>query len=204
MPVGNRRRRVVIVLTVVFANAVVWGDGVNFQIDALADHIHRHPIAGAADVYKFLHQSEYGPGHMISDDDAPRRYLERELSLVDSRKSQGMMCESLAGDPSMVRVHLGPFVQAGHDPESLLNAFVESANRIEGNASAMARSLAAAVGWLETNDRQKLAVELDQLKSRLEDRGYPAVHHSDPFRAAYDPHYRVILEDLAKANGWCP
>jgi len=34
--------------------------------------------------------------------------------------------------------------------------------------------------------------------------GYPAVGHSERYRNAFKPAYRVVVLELARAKGWCP
>jgi hypothetical protein len=173
------------------------------RIVALSEHLQRHPEAAAADLYKFLHQGVFGPGHMIEDREAAARFLERELTGLDADRDGEGVCEALGGDPVLVRIHLRPFLRSGIDTGELLDAFVASANRVKGDSKDMADALDRAVSWLRTHGRESLAAELARLRAEHEAEGYPALHHSAQYRDAYDPAYRVVLRELAERRGWC-
>ncbi|MCU0233750.1 MAG: hypothetical protein MUE90_06950, partial [Thermoanaerobaculales bacterium] len=91
---------------------------------AFGDHLRSHPLAGAEDLYKLLHQSVFGPGHAIPNREAARTYLERELAGLAASLAEEPACEALGGDPPLVRVNLRPFAAAGGDPEALLDELV--------------------------------------------------------------------------------
>ena len=46
---------------------------------AFGAHLETHPFAGAEDLYKFLHQAVFGPGHAISDRGAAEAWMESEI-----------------------------------------------------------------------------------------------------------------------------
>ena len=45
---------------------------------AFGAHLDGHPLAGAEDLYKFLHQAVFGPGHAISNRGAAAGWLGRK------------------------------------------------------------------------------------------------------------------------------
>ena len=192
-----------IVAAFVVAVVTVGGGGGAGQVRAMADHLERHPMATAVDLYKFLHQGVFGPGHMVESRSAAGRYLARELEGLESDLGDLPMCEELGGEPAMVRIHLQSLLRSDHDPVQLLDAFIESANRVQGDPTAMARAIDDAVAWLEEAGRTELAAGLRELGSEHRAAGFPALHHSEPYREAYHPAYRVLLRDLAETHGWC-
>jgi hypothetical protein len=171
---------------------------------ALAVHLERRPEAEAVDIYKFLHQGVFGPGHMVQDRSAAERYLEHETKTLELVDSNDPLCEALGGSPAMVRIHLRPYLEAGFDDATLIDLFVESANQIKGDVGIMNQALRDAVGWLKSVGRIEQAGDLEQLRIEHHADGFPALHHSEGFRAAYHPAYRVILRELATESSWCP
>jgi len=170
---------------------------------AFGAHLEGHPHARAEDLYKFLHQAVYGPGHAIPNRRAAAEYLERELETPGPPLEGEGSCEMLGGEPALVRVNLRPYVAAGGKTELLLDAFVASANEDRGSTQRMQIVLRLAVSWLKCASRPDLSQELDALVAEVADKGYPAIHHSDDYREIYRPAYRVVTAGAAEAHGWC-
>jgi hypothetical protein len=170
---------------------------------AFGDHLDNHPLAGAEDLYKFLHQAVYGPGHAIPNREAAAQWLEREIGDLGPPLDHEEPCESLGGEPPLVRVNLRPFVANGGDPDLLLDAFVASANVERGNSKRMKVVLSLAASYVQCAGRGELAPELKALSAELAKKDYPAIHHSEAYAETYQPAYRVVDESLAAEHGWC-
>lgn len=183
--------------------AVGTGGRAECRFDALAEHLDSHPAATAQDVYKFIHQGIFGPGHMIPDRDAAGRYLSREIEALDLSQVIEAPCEPLWSEPPMMRVHLRPYVRAGFDVGELVDALIATAGHIDGDSGEMRRALDAASDWLRDAGRPDTADELSRLRADMQPSGFPAVHHSEEYRAAYHPAYRVVLARYAHERGWC-
>ena len=170
---------------------------------AFGAHLDNHPLAGAEDLYKFLHQAVYGPGHAIPNREVAVAWLEREIEGLGPPLEGESSCEALGGEPPLVRVNLRPFVARGGDAGLLLDAFVASANSERGSSRRMKTVLSLAVSYVQCAGRGELAPELKTLSAELAEKDYPAIHHSEAYREAYDPAYRVVDEALAAKHGWC-
>ncbi|MGD9252494.1 MAG: hypothetical protein PVG92_01020 [Holophagae bacterium] len=172
-------------------------------VQLLAADVARHPRAAAADLYKFLHQALFGPGHAIPDPAAAAAYLDREIAGLGPARSLETRCNMLGGDPALVRVNLRPFLREGHDPGALLESFIETANEVPGDPQQMALALGLVVQWLASENMAELSADLEKLAAETASRGYPAVHHSEAYIAAYAPAYRVVAAADAATHGWC-
>ena len=170
---------------------------------AFGAHLDDHPLAGAEDLYKFLHQAVYCPGHAISDREAAEAWMEREIESVDPPIEGELSCEALGGEPPLVRVNLRPFVVRGFDSDQLLEAFIASAILARGTTRRMEVVLVLATSYVQCAGRGELAPELRVLATELFKKGYPAIHHSEAYVEAYKPAYRVVDEILAAEHGWC-
>jgi len=177
--------------------------GVSNALRSLAFDLAEHPEAEAADLYKFLHQAIYGPGHAILDPDAAARWLTREIEGLGLPLVGEAQCEVLGGRPILVRVNLRPFVTGGGDVTELLDAFVATAGEVRGDPGKMGEAIEIVVKWLRSDGRKNLAGALERLGAELAPKGYPAIHHSEAYVEAYRPAYRVITSKRAAAHGWC-
>jgi len=175
--------------------------GVPERVAHLREHLRAHPAAGAQDAYKLLHQSVFGPGHLIPDREAAARYLQGEWAQMGETLPEEPMLEILADEPALVRVNLRPYRDSGGSREALVDALVASAEGVVGEPATFADCLEAAVAVLREERGEAAAEELRGLAERAAGQGYPAVHHSEAYREAYSPAYRVVLRGLLDGAG---
>ncbi len=179
-------------------------------LELIRKHIHSHPEAEAVDLYKFLHQGVLGPGHMIANRESATGFLYKELADLPLSVPAGEGWEGLFEelDPrgDVLRVHLRPFLAAGGDPDSLAEAFVRSASAFDPKTGQdrlvqlWKRLIPELTGLLP--DR----ANLESLDTELREAGYPMIRHSEAYRRAYSPAYRVVLRRemlLACPDGCC-
>ena len=196
------------ILVVVLMGAAVAGaqdvsDGVDSRMIALDGELATHAEAKVIDVYKFLYQGCFGPGHAITDRAAAATFLAEELAALGPSVAEESLCQPLGGSPSLVRIHLRPFVAIGGDGDALVDTFVASAGLVATDSEVMDRTLKKAVARLSRRGRWQLAGQLEDLAVRMAAERYPAAHHSDSYTANYRPAYRVVLRELAEEQGWC-
>jgi hypothetical protein len=172
-------------------------------VQSLAFDLAEHPAAEAADLYKFLHQAIYGPGHAIPDPDAAARWLDSELEDLGPPLAAEPPCEVLGGSPILVRVNLRPFAAGGGNAGELLDAFVATAGEIHGQPGQMAEATKIVIRWLRSDGEKELADGLERIGGKLAPEGYPAIHHSEAYIEAYRPAYRVVTSQHAATHGWC-
>ena len=165
----------------------------------LVAHLERYPLARAEDIYKFAHQSVFGPAHAIPSRDRARVFLEEEIAALSAAPAEEPLLDALSAGPELARLNLRPFLAAGGDPERLLDAFVATAALVHGDAAAMTRRLGEAVAVLrELGGEAGEAARLEALAGERAAAGYPAIHHTDAYRDAYRPAYRVVRVDLLR------
>jgi hypothetical protein len=138
------------------------------------------------DLYKLIHQAAMGSEHAISSAQAAREWLKRELAEMGPGPEEPMI-DPISADGQIVRVHLRPFVEGGGDPETLLHAFLRTANEYRGDRQVLEEHWHAA-----TDIRHFPPAELDEFIEAMRVRKYPAVHHSTEYERLYRPAYRVV------------
>jgi len=178
-------------------------DGTANAVQALAFDIASHPKAEAVDLYKFLHQAMFGPGHAVPDAAQAADALQSEFAGLGSPTNAETWCDTLGGDPMLVRVNLRPFLANGFASDALAEAFVATANAVRADPQQMGVALDLVVQWLQQDNRQDLGRDLYKLAREMAEKGYPPVHHSSGYRQAYQPAYRVIEASIASTHGWC-
>jgi hypothetical protein len=147
------------------------------------------------DLYKLVHQASMGSEHAVSDTAAARTWLENELRELDSGPSDPFL-EPLTPDSALVRVHLRPYRDSGGDPNRLLQAFVNTANGYRGSTGNLIRLWSTAETLASEGKLPFTPEDMSAFVRRLDSLGFPAVHHSEAYTAAYRPAYRVVARNF--------
>lgn len=160
--------------------------------NALLTQLGRYPESQLADVYKNFFQDRHGPGHLLADTAAARKYLRQELAETGSY--DGPLYEPTGAEGNYVRVNLSAIVEGRITENEFFDAFVESV-ATKGNATpdtwpeewnAIDKEIKA-TGLTFPDEEKDRAMIAQRMKS-----GDYAVHHSERFNDNYRLHYRII------------
>ncbi len=161
--------------------------------ELLLDQARRYPALTCMDCIKALYQAEWGCGHLLTDPQSARAYLQREWNATPDDETVPLT-EPL-GD-GFVRVHIAEAKAAGLSPDTLFALFFRASRIVTGNAEHFSAALDRIPALADALPfSQEVAEEALRLYRAS---GCPATHHSEAFRAAYAPAYRVI--DAASAK----
>ena len=160
----------------------------------LRAHCARYPKLELQDVFKALYQSAFGCEHLIDDPSTAAENIRAEA--VHSRDRAEEPVEPLGG--SYCRVHLGVF-QDGLSAETLARLFVLSARHEECGREKLEGMLAILQAMADAGELPFSAQETAERIEAWRKEGFPPLHHSDAFRSAYAPAYRVLRRDFARA-----
>lgn len=158
-------------------------------------HARRFREMTPCDAVKLAYQSAFGPGHMIADPASALERLRAEYDALPEKNTGAALTEEIGG--GFVRLHL-----AALDPDLLpleaVNAlFCRSAQMAADSA---AEVFASAIADIRRGCREGyLPFAPETLETYLEEygrAGMPAVSHSEAYRKAYAPAYRVIRKEF--------
>lgn len=160
------------------------------------------------DIYKCLHQGEFGVEHNIRNPKKAKEELAHELARTKPTSGEPVL-EKVAADGSKFRVNLRPYLEVlkGDDSKAcdlLIQVCFESAKMEEGSAE---RFIAALRRFRALNNKGELGVggmilmfpkwmvenfliELDTLSRHLGT--IPVFSHSSVYRYYNSPSYRVV------------
>ena len=172
--------------------------------EAIERQLQQYPASRVQDIYKSFCQDNLGPGHLIPNPEAAKAYLLEELRTyrqdIDSARYE-IPAERFVpvGDAgNYVRVDLAVVLDSLIEPETLLDAFVRSANEgktlTEDEWKAKWASVAAILqkDFPDIPDAARDLAAIDSLVAE----GHLILHHSEAFGAAYHPHYRIVAKDI--------
>ena len=90
--------------------------------------IEQYPHARLLDIYKSCFQEYMGAEHLVGDPTTARAYLDQELETINSEALQPWYYEPCGIDGRFVRVSLRAVFEGRITADTLLDAFVRSAN----------------------------------------------------------------------------
>lgn len=165
-------------------------------IQILEEHAERYPMMQPQDYGKLIFQSEFGPEHMVRDQNGALSFLQEEMAVLSQDASPWKM-EDVGGELCRFPLSACPSDRA---VRLLAELFVRSAAKSRGTAE----------GIMEKT-RQLLDLQIPkgktpslQIRRQMEEwvrewkkNGFPPVHHSETYRKAYRPHYRLIQKEYA-------
>ena len=167
--------------------------------EILRAHFVRYPQMTPQDAVKLLYQSAFGPGHLIRDEDLARRRLAEELDRTPP--CDGELSEPIGG--GYARLHLGAAKARGLSPEAVCAAFFTAAAAPCPGKTAFEAGLSLLETLAAKGEAPFSAGALADYLAAYRAEGCPMVSHSEPYRAAYRPAYRVVpaKASLAEREG---
>ena len=159
------------------------------------DFLLRYPKATLQDIYKGSFQDYFGPAHIVSDREAAKRYILRELATADTLG--GECYEPCGWRGQFYRVNLSVIRDSLVAVDSLVDAFVESAQGEPAFSSEWTDEWAIIQQTVREvcPTLQGFAEDSIQLAHLLSEGNY-VVHHSRAFNEHYHPHYRIVRRDV--------
>lgn len=133
-------------------------------------HLKKYPLMNNQDIIKLVYQEVMGPNHIIKSFEIALKYIANELN--DSSDANNNLYEYLG--KNYVRMDIHNYFKFYKNVESLCDLFVSS--------------------LCVKDNRNELKETLESLLSleEIKDYNYLPVSHSEIFRNAYLPHYRII------------
>ena len=157
----------------------------------LRAHAKRYPQMQPTDAVKLIYQNEFGGGHLIRDEESCLRYLRSEYASIE--KDPHMPLRESIGN-GISRVNLAPLEES--DLEQLGCDFIRSAASHRGNPESFLEKLSVLNELVSQGVFSFSAGELDAYLEAYARAGYPAVSHSEIYRSAYHPAYRIVKDEL--------
>lgn len=155
----------------------------------LRSHSMRYPQMQPADAVKLIYQNEFGGGHLIRDEEAALRYLNQEYEAVEKDLTVPR-CEEIGN--GIVRVYLAALTPG--ELKWLGQEFIRSAKNHQGELQHFVKKLAVLRTLTEQGIFSFSSAQLVDYLAQYEKAGYPMVSHSEVYRKAYNPAYRIILD----------
>lgn len=149
----------------------------------LREQLRLHPAMQPQDVLKLCYQAARGAEHLLADTARARAYFDREYAATPADAALPLF-EPIS--ENVARVNLAAWKAACYPAEWLFRMFVHTASIPMGGVELLETYIAEATaivhampGW-------------DETLAAWRENGMPAVHHSEEYRAAERPAYRIV------------
>ncbi len=156
--------------------------------EILIQHAKKYPLMTPQDCMKLLYQNTFGPEHAVSD---PEQSLGRLIMEYEETEADEN-CELFTPiGNGLCRLELAK-AKTLYSPEEVNDWFVSTANSSRGSLAVFMHKIKVfrlnykAYGFRFSED------ETAEFMAKYRSQAYPPVHHSDIYREAYHPHYRVM------------
>ena len=152
----------------------------------------RYPLMQIQDMVKFIYQNEFAGGHLIKNSMDSLQRLEEEYSAMED--AGALPNDGMFGDigNGLCRFYLTGLKNSGLNIATVNRFFVNTANLIHGSIDGFENKLNV---LRQCCKEKSLPFSLEEVNRYLLDykkRGYPPVSHSDAYRTAYSPFYRIV------------
>lgn len=156
----------------------------------LTMHCQTYPKLEIQDIFKFLYQSAFGCEHLVSSPDRVTDYIAEEYSGICRDVPREI--ESLDGAYSRVPL---AYLDGGLSVKTFGYLFAASAKTERTGQADLLEKLETAKEMVREGLLPFAPEDFENAVSEWEAKGYPAVRHSETFREAYKPSYRVIANE---------
>lgn len=167
----------------------------NYVQEKLIKSLINYPEMEVQDALKFIFQSEFGCGHLISDEEKSWLMLQEEWEHVDSEK-QGELFERLGG--GYARFNIGAAKRLGISLRLFQRIFFKSAESESGTVEGFYNKVSELKKLCEDEKVLFSVSEVEEFLEEWEEKGRPLFRHSEKYRKLYKPSYRVVSEEFIR------
>jgi len=157
----------------------------------LLEQLQNHPSMQPQDIVKLCYQAVYGAEHLLTDIERARQYFNEEFA--NTEPADIPVYEFIS--EQYARVNIAGWKYRGLPAADLLDLFldtVKASNATEDFHSLMQEYLETARQVLSSDSFLELQAYLADYYAQ----GIRPVHHSEEYRLAESPHYRVVRRYL--------
>ena len=159
-------------------------------------HLAVYPEARPRDVYKLLYHACMGAEHALDDLDAAGEWLDREWEAIGENAEEAIF-EDITLHSPMFRLHLRPAKARGDTKEYILLAFTMAGESFEKRPDLLRDCWNK---FIEKNNSDEIIIagsdEITEFNRLLEEHDFPEVRHSEEYRKAYEPAYRLVCREF--------
>lgn len=157
----------------------------------------RYPKMQIRDMVKLIYQNEFAGGHMIRNEKSSLEKLKNECSLLKSNSTNEKILENVFDEigNGLCRLNLKSLEHYDIKLTTINKFFLATANSICGSIKSFEEKLEVLIQCCEDGELPYSVEELKGYLNDYKDKNYPPVSHSETYRSAYNPAYRIVKSE---------
>jgi len=162
----------------------------------VVSHLNHYPEMEALDIYTLIYQGSMGPTYLSDTREAYEEQLLHEFAEVEGNPEQ-ILWESIRPDGELVRVHMAGLKGRGGKAQKLITLSLWTVSVFIGDQDDLINGWKTFCDICSENRLRKFDQgEIATITNWAQENNYPSARHSRVFRAAYDPHYRLMKREF--------
>ena len=168
----------------------------------IQQHLSWYPLMEPRDVYKLLYQGVLGSEHIISSTEKFKSYLLLELDKLSADPAERLL-EPVRADKMLLRLNLRPWKARHNELDQLITVLLETGETPSGTQATLQATWVRFIELCEIGRINQFTTNtVHGFGAWLVEMAFPVVHHSDTYRRAYHPAYRLISSKYIPELGW--
>jgi hypothetical protein len=164
-------------------------------------HLSWYPLMEPCDIYKLIYQGVMGSEHIISSPEKFKSDILLELDDLSAAPAERLL-EPVCTDMTLLRLNLRSWKARHIELDQLNMALLETGEKYTSNQALLQSYWERFVQLCEIGRiRQFSTKKVNGFGSWLEEMAFPVIHHSDIYRQAYQPAYRLLSARFVPALG---
>lgn len=161
----------------------------------------RYPLSQAEDYYKLIHQSSFGPRHLLHSTKMMKDFFMQEWDTLvfnsETNQSETVILEDISLSHSLARIHFVAAIRKGIKPESIFDAFLVTLSKFQPISTASFQEILIKSRMILIQKPFSFSKDsIDQVWQNGITDPPNSVHHSVLFNTTYQPHYRIVIPSL--------
>ncbi len=162
-------------------------------VSILTLHTKKYPLMQPCDVIKLLYQNEFGGGHIIQDEKQSLLQIKKEYASISIAIQSDIPFEEIGNQ--LIRFPLYALRKKFCTPEQLNQIFILSAKKHKGTLFSFVNKIDILKNHFSDFSFSFCKNDLELYLAQYEKDSYPMVSHSQTYRDAYKPAYRIVRKE---------
>jgi uridine kinase len=160
----------------------------------ILEHYDRYPKMQIQDIVKLLYQNEFGVGHLITNSAASLRRIKEEYAMLQQNTLiKNNLFETIGN--GLYRLNLSAVKHTNIAITTINQIFVNTGKLVMGSELGFEAKLSILQRCCQNEELPFPVNNINAYLSMLKTQGYPPISHSEQYRLAYAPAYRIVKSD---------